>query len=72
MYIKGKTESRIKLDTNNLKNEIKSYKICANIKARAKETIIKYENQDNICHEYSYEYTNKENEKIQSFVHDNK
>ena len=52
MYIKGKTESRIKLDTNNLKNEIKSYKICANIKARAKETIIKYENQDNICQIY--------------------
>ena len=70
MYIKGKTESKIILDTNNLKNEIKSCKYCANIKARAKETIInqlinlKDENQDRICHEYSHEYTNKENKKI--------
>ena len=45
MYIKGKTESKIKSDIDNLKNEIKSCKICANIKARAKETII---NQINI------------------------
>ena len=31
---KGKTESIIELDIDNLKNEIKSCKICENIKAR--------------------------------------
>ena len=79
MYIKGKSESRIILDTNNLTNKIKSCKICANIKARDKETIInrlislKDEDINNICQEYSYEYTNKENEKNSSIiVHYNK
>ena len=67
MYIKGKTESKIKSDIDNLKNEIKSCKIYANIKVRVKKTIInqlinlKDENQDKICNEYSYEFTNKKN-----------